>query len=442
MLIKGSVWCIAEQAQQDLLLLQAEFGITKTAFHSKLKSEATWQHRGRKWPSPWLDFGKVTPGAIKKAEATLQKFQEFKHAGGSYSTCETKHPLHAAIVQWSTKFAYCVYGKPEEPCGIEFDDPFHLWLNLCKADLQVLKDIFLSHGRLKDLQLWLMTDEIKLPHLQVCSDDDYDDCWKHHWQFRKRERCIEDKPQLRNDPNGTEYLTIQKNMASAGALLLIGSETSQLCDCFNVVKRLAETGSVLAYCLKGTSTREADPTPEFEAAASAYLDVYLDVGPHLGEHVKTGSTYQTCPAHDVRRHAPGWVTWLWTQLGLRLGHQSCQGSESGNGKFAGKIKRESNMRLSAKTLSCNCAFQVQRNTQIQLLCYPETVFKRTIDPAKLHCKVCGQYGHRAHNKGECSEHAEYKGPPIVRLLDNASAEITDEDSASDGDWDESSDTDE
>ena len=55
--------------------------------------------------------------------------------------------------------------------------------------------MFTAHGELRELQLWLMSGAVKLPHIQVTADDEYGECWVQHVKNDDLHvRAIKDKP--------------------------------------------------------------------------------------------------------------------------------------------------------------------------------------------------------------------------------------------------------
>ena len=407
---KSSTWDYAQQAEQDLLVLVEEEGATKAKFVKALKARnGTAGFKGRQaWPNN-LDFTKVTAANVSKAQCRLKKFK-LSAADRFYETWETKHPCHEGITGFARTFTFGQYGTPAENF-FTLADPFHLWLNSVRAqDWKLALDMFTAHGELRELQLWLMSGAVKLPHIQVTTDDEYGECWVEHVKNDDL-RAIKDKPHSRSDPTGNECIILQKHLRGAASLLLI-TPTDQKRKCHDVLCAIADHGAAMAKQLKELSPSLQDPTPLFQTTADAYFQLYIDhvcedLGP--GGHIKDGIRYLTLPAHIIRCHCPKWVAKLYIELGLRLGALSCQNSESANGKVGGETSNNTNSHLSVKNLRDNMGYQVQESNMVQMLCFPDTVNPRKIAKENLMCTRCdGHFGHRTNNIKECPLHPEHR----------------------------------
>ena len=184
-------------------------------------------------------FIKVSQAWCDKAKARVRKFADAKQC----EPWEPGHVLHAGIVDWAAKFTFNQYGVPLWTDTPPYVDPFHIWLGLfSKQDWTLVMHIFDSHSLLHELQLWAMSEDVKLPHLSVTCDDDYAACWGEHVNMLNVTHA-KDKPVSRGDPTGRECVTLQQQLKGAAKLLLI-QPSAQKSQCFHLLNRIADTGNL------------------------------------------------------------------------------------------------------------------------------------------------------------------------------------------------------
>ena len=348
--------------------------------------------------------------AVKHNEESVQCYtKRLEYA--DFSPWHSKNPDHNKILALSKRLTFGQTGVPVHRHGsvMEIDDPFHIGMNTFKTqNWAVLISAFRTIGQLQQLQFWLF--ETGLKHIDLGNHSEDFDIWISSNQNRDR---IKKPQEPRADLTGKETKEIFCNYSDAiERLSSVAPDKVAVIKTVEVLTQVHTLYQPLFTHLKATKNflplvdgKMQNPSAHCRAAAQAYDDYFTsNVGAANGFDV-VGLDLMMEPWHCMVTHVPDWIDELWEKYDLMIGELSCEIVEHYNKLICKFIEHRTNNHESMTSLDDNKFFQTFRHFLVQIMCFPETLFK---PERKRKCGVCRESGHNKTNTKKCKQNVKYK----------------------------------